>query len=487
MTGDVGELGASILGMMWEPAVAPKLLPLVQPEYFERRSDQILWTAMAAVVARGDQLEFSLLEAELKAQGRTLAEAGGIDWIGYTLGAAPGVSDPRPQAKLLRDRWGVRTLQEYCLKTVEYLAEGRATDGGRRMAEHLASKALGLYADQGVASPRTRDELLDELWAESLSGADEQRGINFHWKGVNEEIGPLAPGEVMGISAYSGGGKTTLACNIAEGALLAGTPTVIFGTEMGKRWIARMAAIHSRTSQWCAEKRIWKRKVGDTWVPWPEGLSRYHAALKAMRRWPMEVVTSPNVTPQEVLTRSKVLRRKYPGQHVLVIVDHLHRLDYGGEDPSRMVGQATRDFKNTAAEDPDGLSFVLLYQPRKPEDVWVTDRPVNYHQIRGDALVGNELDTHISPYRSWVETEAGLWTPWGTPKARQGAGGLPVLAPRPADTTAPPAGVKLSDEHVFIANDKRRIDGPGPYHILDLHKPSGRMSEGKEEAQLRLE
>lgn len=475
---------AMILDLMWSPKVGPKLLPLVRPEYFEVEAHRILWSALSAIVARGDEVEVSVLREELRIQGHTLDDAGGIDYIASLLGSAPGISDPRPQAKLLRNRWTTRTLQSFCRKTVGYLEAGPA-DGGKKMAEYLASKALDLFSDQGVAAPMTRKELLASLWAESLEEG-EQAGVDLPWPKMNEEVGPLAPGEIMGISAYSGGGKTTLVGNMAVGILPQATPIIIFGTEMGKRWVARMAAILSKTSQWCAEKRIWKRKVDGQWVPWPEGRDRYHRALRIMENWPMEFVPSPDITPREVITRTKVLRRKYAGQHVISIVDHMHRLDYGGQDPAKLVGQATRHFKNSALEDADGITYILLYQPRKPEDVDVVDRPVSYHQIRGDALVGNELDIHISPFRSWVKTEKGLYTPWGTPRALAAEDNLPVLTDKPDKPVLGEAGVKLSDEHVFVANDKRRIDGPGPIHVLSLHKPSGRMWEGFQDSQLKL-
>lgn len=466
----------AVLGMMWDAALAPKLLPVVKPEYFSDPVHANVYRVLASVAAKGDEPSFEVVEAEVSRCGLSMRDVGGIDFLSDTMGMVTGVRDPKPHARILRDRWSARMLHEYCVRTQEYLEEGRAKDGGRKMADYLASKAFTLFGEQGAAAHRTRGELIDELIAEADMDTG-PRGIDVPFQCLNDAFGPMSAGEVIGISAYSGGGKTTLACNLVNGMAKDGTPVIVFGTEMGKRWMARMAAVESVTSQWCAEKGAWvKQKDDGSWSGWPQGLDRYRAALERMRDWPLEVVVTPNITPSEVIVRAGVLRRKYEG-HVVVVVDHMHRLDYGGVDPSKCVGQATRDFKNSALEDPDGLTYILLYQPRKPPDIDFVDRPVSYHQIRGDSLVGNELDVHISPFRYWVQCDEWYKTSWGTPAAKQDDNGMPILAEKPEDPINN-RGVKLSDEHIFIANDKRRIGGTGKTHCIHIHAPSGRIREG---------
>lgn len=362
-------------------------------------------------------------------------------------------------SKLAKAR-AVRGLLE---KAEKYLDANPPSDGGQRMAESLASKLVEIYADDGVGAQVDKVSVLKELITASEGGV--HQAVDLPWQKLNEQVGPLIPGEVVGVTAFSGGGKSTFAGNLFAGLCKMGTPCIYFSTEMGKRMLARVAAAESVTSQKMAEKGLWEHNAGLK--------RRYQEALTRMMGWPFELVPNPSISPAEVIRRTKILRRRWLNQPVVVVVDHVHRLDYGKEDPNKMVGHATRAFKNAAEE--LGVIFVLLYQPRKPDELVTMWRPVAAHQIRGDSTVWNELDVHLSPFRAPVKTGDGM-TPWGTP-ATMTTGGVPWLAPLPKRGEELPPGVKVSDEHVFISPDKRRVGGPGDPLFLHIHAPSGKIAE----------
>ena len=457
------EAEVSVLGgMLMDPKAISLAVSLVRAKDFHHIENQTLFQAMATLYARDEVIDVVTLVNQLNAQG-DLDLAGGHTYISQILDAVPTAANVEYHCEIVRQKAAAHELKKLCAATTSYLDGGGYSDGGQAIADRLASKILQVYAHTGVGAQEDRESLLDELWG--MAFEENESGVAVPWPKLNDQIGPLVAGEIVGVSAFSGQGKTQLASNWFAGLCGGGTPCVYFSTEMGKRLIQRTAASESLQSQRRAEKNIW---ADDEW-----GRGRYQAALSRMKEWPFEVVTKPNISPGEIVRRTKVLRQKWPGETVVIFVDHCHRLDYGTEDPDKLVGRATKLFKDAAmADDEGGLIFILLYQPRKPSDVELLHKPVAAHQIRGSSMVWNELDIHLSPYRAYVETDPSGKTPWGTPVTRLNANGAPIVM----EPTNPSA--QLCDNHVFMSIDKRRIGGAGPTVFLSFHAPSGRISEG---------
>jgi replicative DNA helicase len=341
-----------------------------------------------------------------------------------------------------------------------------ATDeSARRVGADLATNLLTLHGtgSEDGAPQRWSDQLDAEL---ADMEREEAPGITLPWPKLNDLCGPWMPGDLIGVSAYSGGGKSTFAANLAAGFARRGVPVIAFPTEMRAQWIRRMLAAEAGIPHKLAEKRQWKKLT-------PEQDAAYRDTVKAARKWPIAVVNRGTITPAEVVAATRVLRRRWDGQTVVVLIDHAHRLDYGSEKPEEAVGRAAKLWKNFAGDDTHGgMVVVSLFQPRKPEIGKATHGPVAGYQIRGDSAVWNELDVHLSPYRAWVECLEHAETPWGTLAAKTDiTKGSPKLAKPEAE------GAKLDDEHVYLKLDKDRIAGEGPTVWLNFDYPTGRIFE----------
>lgn len=374
-----------------------------------------------------------------------------------------------PLAEAIRTNWRARRQVELLRAAAldADIAVESKNGAARKVAERVSMQLLDLFA-AGDDTERPRDfrEILD-VEREQMD-REEDVGIPFPYPILERaEAGPVIPGEIVGISGFSNSGKSALIANMALGWLRRGYPVIAFPTEMRAQWVARMLAAHSGVRQTIAEKRQW-RKATD------EERDAYRAAIEEAGTWPLEVVNRPNITPGEIVAATRVIRRRWKGRPVIVAVDHMHRLDYGGEPANEAVGPATKLLKNFAGD--EGLCLLLLFQPRKPDAKSNTYQPIAGYQIRGDSTVWNELDVHLSPFRAWVKTDVEQRTEWDTPKAITGAGGKPVMA-RPPKAGKESDGVKLSDEHVFLKIDKRRVGGEGPTVWLSYHQPSGRIYE----------
>lgn len=294
--------------------------------------------------------------------------------------------------------------------------------------------------------------------------ANPVNGVVLPWKPLHYEAGPWIPGEIVGVTAYSGDGKSTLAANLFAQFGAMGYPMIVYPTEMRMQWFDRVAAIKSGTSAWRAEK--------GQWYGHEEERQQFVKGYKALEDWNWVMPRAANFSPEEIVISTRILRRRWPNRPVIVFVDHMHRLRYEG-DPDKEVGPATMLLKELAQN--EGLIVIALYQPKKPLDQAVRYGPPAAHQIRGASMVWNELDCCLAPFRQWVKVSEMGKTEWGTAPCIYGDHGWPKTA-KPNDENG-----KLDDEHFYVKVDKRRVGGEGPIVMLNYHPPSNQIFHDAEE------
>lgn len=390
--------------------------------------------------------------------------------------------------RILRGYAGPILLEYRKRRQVEELEKllERAKKVGINEAHKLVDAAMTTLMDihrdaTGSNGPQTREEYSKAELAK-LERDGKQHGILLPYRGLATQIGPLLPGDLVGISAYSNGGKSLFLANLFRWFVITGIPCIIFPTEMRERWLSRVWAAHARVPQIVAERELWQ----DESLVTDEMKARYAFAINDLLPLLWEVVNRPSISMREIISRCTVLRRKkeFEGKHIIVGIDHAHRLDYGNSKAEFEIGGETRRFRDWIAEDTEGgTTGVVLYQPRKPADEMELYKPVSGFQIKGVSEVWNELDIHLSPYRRWVKVAPGweknpmLRTPWGTPACL-----YQDKNPKLPEFTKPndPEG-KLDDQHAYVKVDKRRTGGEGSTAMLDIEGPTGWIYETEEQ------
>lgn len=333
-----------------------------------------------------------------------------------------------------------------------------ASDYGARVASSL----LLLQKENRSALPEEPEPIADaELAAMDAGGV---RGISWPFPKMERHIGTILPGQVIGLSGYPGNGKSTAAANIWRGLQRRGIPCILVPTEMGTGWIRRAWAAEARVPQEIAEGQQWGKADAEMYAAY----RRVITASREDRNWVM--INRPRLTPSDVMARASILRRRWPGEQVLVILDHMHDLTYRDGETDRHVGAALQAIRKMAQDDDQGgMSVLALLQPRKPPEDTAIYKPIRAHQVRGQ--VHQILDAHISVFRWSVKTHPHDRTPWGTRRAIVGENGRPEMGKPDAPDT------KADDERMYFKADKRRIGGEGPTFWLDFEAPSGRLSE----------
>lgn len=356
-------------------------------------------------------------------------------------------------------------LQDMADQAAQLVSDEVQEEEPSKLAHEVMAKLASFHTTQGdLDQPVTQQEITDRARQRLLTRTD-NAGIAMPYSKIADHTGNLLPGDVVAIAGYSNSGKSLYAANLWRFFVTQQVPVIAFPTEMGLAWHARAVAAHSRTPQLVAEREQWSLATA-------EQIEAYDFGLRDLGQCPWEIVPKPSITVAEIIARTSVLRRRWPGQTVVLMVDHMHRLDYGSEDADAMVGRATREIRNWIKQDTEGgIIAILLYQPRKPLDDLQLYRPVDGYRIRGKSEVWNEIDFLLSPYRRWVKADPSPVnrTPWGGPGTLYNKDGWPQF------TVPNKEGSKLDDERVYIKIGKRRVGGEGPTAVLQVDAPSGHI------------
>jgi replicative DNA helicase len=366
-----------------------------------------------------------------------------------------------------------KLAEKYAAREVAKVGEGilKAITGKHKPQAIIERAVARLSAVASLATSRqgmsTREEFIANERANMDRGPD--TGVPMPYEKVSQFTGDLVPGDAVGVPGYSNSGKTLFVANLARYWAIRGYPSIWFPTESQEKFLSRVAAAHARIPQIYPERNAWHQAS-------PSERAAYESALDDLSQCPWGIVPQRMITPQEIIAQANARRREYDGQPVIVVVDHMHRLNYGGENPAFAVPKATQDLRNWAGDDRHGgIILVMLYQPKKPDlDVSVY-KPVSGYGISGSGLTMAELDLIISPYRRWVKTSS-EWkhnpyhrTAWGTARGLTLNDGRPDFAKPEADDA------KVDDEHVYLKIGKRRTGGEGPTVMLNIDAPSGHI------------
>ena len=142
-----------------------------------------------------------------------------------------------------------RRLQSMAIKTLQ-MTDARDVDLEEIRAEILtAVEASSPPVDDSTWS--YLDEVLELVYdaAEQAAAAGGREGIRWGYADVDDQMSPMVPGEFAVLSAFSGGGKSLVACGIAlDAAVHQGKRVLVHAMEMsrlevGQRWVAAEARV----------------------------------------------------------------------------------------------------------------------------------------------------------------------------------------------------------------------------------------------------
>jgi replicative DNA helicase len=244
------------------------------------------------------------------------------------------------------------------------------------------SDPLPIAAPAALGRVRSYDELLEDYARER--SAPEWQPVHLGFGSIDAEIRGVSPGQVLGVAARTGGGKTWLLETI-EGNFTAreDAGSLALSLEMpGAEWAERAVAISSDVAPEVVE--TWARK-GELGKHVRSFLERYSRAL----------VVEDAVRLAELPAVIAEARTRLPVPLRLVLVDYLALLGVDGRDAYERASTLGRGLKAVAKQEKVPI-VVAMQLSRAGGD---GSEPVSLTMLRDSGVLEESLDFLLGCWR----------------------------------------------------------------------------------------
>lgn len=199
---------AVIASMVLDPEVARACLRLVVPRSFYLRDNEILFKAIADMIARREHVDALTLRERLIAD-KVFDEIGGIGYLSQVLSTVPDASKGVEYAKIVRRHAAMRTLVQVGqeLQRIGYDPSADPAPIFAKFADRFARshRRLTEDGDDGSGGSRELAELFDDI------AGGKRRAIEFsRFPMLTRMSQALKPGSITVVCGAPGDGKSFL-------------------------------------------------------------------------------------------------------------------------------------------------------------------------------------------------------------------------------------------------------------------------------------
>lgn len=389
------EAEQSILGgLMLDNSGWDRIADLLHGGDFYRRDHQLIFEAIGALSEKSIPSDAVTVSEHLEKCSQ-LDDAGGLAYIASLARDTPSAANIKAYAEIVRER---SMLRELIRVGGEIAGSAHANDG--RGATDLVDEAerkvfeiaeRGQRAGTGfIGLRKILPGVIDRLDELSHSEGD-ITGVATGFQKFDALTAGLHGGELIIIAGRPSMGKTTLAMNIAENAAIAGkVPTAIFSMEMSAEQLAfRMIGSIGRVNQ----SNLRTGRFSD------EDWTRINSAVAIMSQAPIFIDDTPALSPTEIRTRARRLKREHGLG--LIVVDYLQLMEVAGtrENRATEISEISRSLKALAKE--LNVPIVALSQLNRGVELRTDKRPV-MSDLRESGAIEQDADLIAFIYREEV-------------------------------------------------------------------------------------
>ena len=385
-------------GLMLDNQSWDQVADRILEQDFYRREHQLIFRSVESLAERSQPFDVITLSEELERHA-TLAEAGGLAYLGSLAKDTPSAANIRAYADIVHEHSVKRQLIRVGTKIADsgFQSEGRRCDELLDLAEQqvfeIAEK--GSRGRGGFAPIKSLlTEAVDRI--ETLFEKDDPiTGLSTGFSDLDQMTSGLQPADLIVVAGRPSMGKTTLAMNIAENvAINSGKPVAVFSMEMpGSSLAMRMMSSLGRIDQ----HRIRTGKLEDD--EWP----RLTSAVSILAEAKMYIDDTPAMTPTEVRARSRRLMREH-GELGMIMIDYLQLMHAPGsaENRTNEISAISRSLKALAKE--LNVPVIALSQLNRSLEQRTNKRPI-MSDLRESGAIEQDADLVVFIYRDEVYNE----------------------------------------------------------------------------------
>ncbi len=367
---------------------------LLSPEDFYRGDHRIIFRSMTRLVEANKPLDIITISEELDSLNE-LENIGGLAYVADLANNTPTASNIRAYSEIVVERATVRHL----IRVGHEIADSGFNPEGRDSAtliDQAESNVFQISDDRpSVGGPVSVKPLLthaveriDELYR--TKGA--LTGMSTGFKDLDDITSGLQRSDLIIIAGRPSMGKTSLAMNIAEDAVINGDkPVIVFSMEMpASSLILRMLSSLGRINQ----SKIRTGQLVDE--DWP----RLTSAVQLLSDKPLFVDDTAALTPNEIRARTRRVVREH-GAVGLIVVDYIQLMQIAGTPENRTgeISEISRSLKAIAKE--FDCPLIAISQLNRSLESRPDRRP-QMADLRESGAIEQDADVIMAIYRDEV-------------------------------------------------------------------------------------
>jgi replicative DNA helicase len=294
----------------------------LKPEAFFKPAHQVVYKAMMSLYEEGTPVDEVILGEKLQAQNQ-LERVGGYAYINTLTSRIDTPAHLPFYLHRVRDTYLLRRLIGMASKTIEQ-AYGEQ-ENLEQFLETVEQEIFKISEDRISDSARPLHESIDEavnLVHKLLQRKGELTGVPTGFTDLDRMTFGLHPQEMIVLAARPSMGKTSLALNVAEAAILpkpgkTAIPTLMFSLEMSASQLSMRLL--------CGRARVNMSKVKDGFLSADNQRDLVQTA-KELRSAPFWIDDSGNMTVLEMRAKARRMQAQLKNKLGLIIIDYLQLL-----------------------------------------------------------------------------------------------------------------------------------------------------------------
>jgi replicative DNA helicase len=384
-------------GLMLSPETWDSISDTLVEGDFYRREHRLIFRTMSSLVEIQSPLDVITLSEALQSRAE-LDNVGGLSYLGELATNTPSIANIKAYADIIRERSTLRQLIGAATDTAEdcFYPEGR--EAGELLSD--AEQRISNIAEgrPKIGGPQDANSLLKstiEKIDELFNTDGSLTGLTTGFKDIDEQTSGLQNSDLIIVAARPSMGKTALAMNLVENAIMAqDKPVIVFSMEMpAESLIMRMLSSIGRINQ----TRI--RSGNLTEEDWP----KLSAAVSKLKDKPLFIDDTAALSPGEIRSRCKRIQREH-GSPAMIMIDYLQLMQVPGKENNRVeeISYISRSLKTLAKE--FECPVVALSQLNRGLEQRPNKRPVN-SDLRESGAIEQDADVLAFIYRDEVYNE----------------------------------------------------------------------------------
>ncbi|MBS3804360.1 MAG: replicative DNA helicase [Oleiphilaceae bacterium] len=386
-------------GLMLDNRRFDDVAEIITADDFYRQGHRLIFGAAERLAGQGEPLDVVTL-AEFLERAGDIDDAGGLSYLADLAEKTPGAANITAYAQIVRERSVMRQL----VAVSGDIADSAFNPQGRTSDELLDEAERNVFR---IAEARTKDgsgpQAINPILTKALSRIEELfesgetiTGLTTGFKDLDEWTSGMQPSDLIIVAGRPSMGKTTLAMNIVENALLSSEePILVFSMEMpADALVMRMLSSLGRIDQ--SRMRSGRLEEDD----WP----RLTSAVSLLKDKPLYIDDTPALSPTEMRSRARRIAREHNGKLGLIMADYLQLMRVPGASEGRTaeISEISRSLKGLAKE--LRCPVVALSQLNRSLEQRPNKRPVN-SDLRESGAIEQDADVIMFVYRDEVYNE----------------------------------------------------------------------------------